>query len=269
MASPLISSLSLPLILGSFDPSGASNLPADAVICAQLGLHAGSVVTALLAQDTSGIQSIQRISPEFIDEQARCLLEDMAIGAIKIGPQYDPETIATLAQLAADYSTLPLVLHLAPPPDVPDLDDLDAEDTAGALLDLLVPQARILVLDASLPEQWASQGLLSGTGADTPIQALLELGASHVLCCHFSPGTDGPGLRWHSQDQSSRRWPLPASPVRATDRESLLATLLTYHLAQGLTPEAAVQQAAGQAGHMLAHAFHPGMGQQILRFTTP
>lgn len=227
------------------------------------------MVTAILAQDTSGIQSVQRISPEFIDEQARCLLEDMAIGAIKIGPQYDPETIATLAQLAADYSTLPLVLHLTRPPDVPDLDDLDAEDTVGALLDLLVPQAHILVLNASQPEHWASQGLLSETRADSPIQALLELGASHVLCCHFSPGTDGPGLSWHSQDQASQRWPLPTSPVRATDRESLLATLLTYHLAQGLTPEAAVQQAAGQAGHMLTHTFHPGMGQQILRFTTP
>lgn len=268
MASPLISSLSLPLILGPFDPSGASNLPADAVICAQRGAHACAVVTALLVQDTSGIQSVQRIAPEFIDEQARCLLEDMAIGALKIGPQYDPETIATLAQLAADYSTLPLVLHLSPPPDAPDLDDLDADDTLSALLDLLVPQAHVLVLDAALPEQWASQGLLSSAEADTPIQALLELGAAHVLCCRASAGTNGSGLVWHSQDQASRRWPLPASPARATDRESLLATLLTSFLTQGLDPDAAMQQAAGQASQLLTHVFHPGMGQQILRLTT-
>ncbi|MGB6242266.1 MAG: bifunctional hydroxymethylpyrimidine kinase/phosphomethylpyrimidine kinase [Castellaniella sp.] len=264
MAPPLVSTLSLPLIFGSFDPSGASNLPVDAVICARLGMHAGSVVTAIHVQDTSGIESIQRLSPELIDDQARCLLEDMAIGALKIGPQYDPETIAVLAQIAADYSTLPLVLHLAAPPPVPDLDDLDPEDTLGALLDLLVPQARMVIVDAALPEQWASQGLLSSTGADDPIQALLELGADHVLCSNTALSPDLNGLSLHSQDQASRRWPWAPPLIRAHDSDSLLATILTCRLAQGLDPVMAVQQAIATATTMTEHSFHPGMGQHIL-----
>src|SRR5690606_12988185 len=164
----------LPLIFGPFDPSGASQLPADAIICAGLGAHAGSVATAIHVQDTAGIELIQRLAPDLIDDQARCLLEDMAFGALKIGPQYDPETIATLAQIAADYSSLPLVLQLAAPPAIPDLEDLDPEETIGALLDLLVPQAHLVVVDAGLPEQWASQGLLSSARADDPIGALHE-----------------------------------------------------------------------------------------------
>ncbi|WP_323018554.1 bifunctional hydroxymethylpyrimidine kinase/phosphomethylpyrimidine kinase [Castellaniella sp.] len=265
MASPLVSTLSLPLILGPFDPSGASNLPIDAVICARLGLHAGSVATAIHIQDTSGTESIQRLSPELIDDQARCLLEDMAIGALKIGPQYDPETIAVLAQIVADYSALPLVLHLTAPPQVQDLDDLDPEDTLSAQLDLLVPQARMVVVDAALPEQWASQGLLSATGADDPIQALLELGADYVLCSNAALSPDLNGLSLHAQDQASRRWPWSPSLVRASDSDSLLATALTCLLARGLDPAEAAQQAITTAAAMTEHAFHPGMGQHILQ----
>ncbi|WP_322999372.1 bifunctional hydroxymethylpyrimidine kinase/phosphomethylpyrimidine kinase [Castellaniella sp.] len=268
MASPLVSTLSLPLIFGSFDPSGASNLPIDAVICARMGMHAGSVVTAIHVQDTSGTESIQRLSPELIDDQARCLLEDMAIGALKIGPQYDPETIAVLAQIAADYATLPLVLQLGVPPSMPDLDDLDPEDTLSALLDLLVPQARLVIVDAALPEQWASQGLLSATGADDPVQALLELGADHVLCSNAALSAGLNGLTLHSQGQASRRWPWSSAPVRASDGDSLLATVLACLLARGLDPSEAVQQAVAAAAPLMAHPFHPGMGQHILQHHT-
>ncbi|WP_298014458.1 bifunctional hydroxymethylpyrimidine kinase/phosphomethylpyrimidine kinase [uncultured Castellaniella sp.] len=267
MASPLVSTLSLPLIFGSFDPSGASNLPIDAVICARMGMHAGSVATAIHVQDTTGVESIQRLSPELIDDQARCLLEDMAIGSLKIGPQYDPETIAVLAQIAADYNTLPLVLQLGTPPSVPDLDDLDPEDTLSALLDLLAPQARLVIVDATLPEQWAGQGLLSAAGADDPVQALLELGADHVLCSNASLSSGLNGLTLHSRDQASRRWPWSTAPVRASDGDSLLATVLTCLLARGLDPAEAAQQAVATATNLMAHPFHPGMGQHLLQHT--
>lgn len=265
MVSPLVSTLSLPLILGPFDPSGASNLPIDTVICARLGTHAGSVLTAIHVQDTSNTESIHRLSPDLIDDQARCLLEDMAIGALKIGPQYDPETIAVLAQIAADYSALPMVLHLTAMQQVPDLDDLDPEDTLGAQLDLLAPQARIVVVDAALPEQWASQGLLSSTRADDPIQALLELGADHVLCSNTALSPDLNGWSLHSQDQASRRWPWPPSIIRSYDSDALLATILTCLLARGLDPVEAAQQAITTASAMTEHTVHPGMGQHLLQ----
>ncbi len=267
MVSPLISSLSLPLIIGPHDPTGAANLPVDAVICAGQGLPAGSVITAIHIQDTSGVETIQRLSPELIDDQARCLLEDMAISAIKIGPQYDPETIAVLAQIAADYSTLPLVLQLATPPSMPDLDDLDPDDTLGAMLDLLVPQASIVIMAPRQAEQWAQQGLMSAASAANPIDALLELGASHVLSCQPTPHA-GFSLTLQSAESGGRHWPWPASLVRPDDRDSLLATLLVCGLARGLPMVEACHQAVTTATTMMAHTLHPGMGQHILRHTT-
>lgn len=269
MAAPDLSVTPLPLILGPFDPSGASNLPIDAVICARLGAHAGSVATAIHVQDTAGVETIQRLAPDLIDDQARCLLEDMAIGALKIGPQYDPETISVLAQITADYSTLPLVLQLTSPPSVPDLEDLDGEETVSALLELLAPQALMAVVDAGLLERWAGQGLLSASGADSPVAALHDFGISHVLCSNAALGNDLNGLSFHSRDLPSRRWPWPAPNVRVSDSEGLLATIMTCLLAQGQEPAQAAQQAVALATPMLARHFHPGMGQRILRHTSP
>lgn len=268
MASPDPSTTALPLIFGPFDPSGSSNLPIDAVICARLGAHAGCVATAIHVQDTAGIETIQRLMPELVDDQARCLLEDMPIGALKIGPQYDPETISALAQIAADYSTLPLVLHLCNPPTIPDLEDLDPEDTVHALLDLLAPQALVAVIDAALPDLWVNQGLLAAPRAQMAAEALHELGVEHVLCCNATLGAGLHGLVLHSQGQPGRRWPWPAPQVRTSDSESLLATLLTCLLASGLEPAVATEQAVTLASPMLAQHFHPGMGQRILRHTT-
>src|SRR3546814_12782225 len=47
------------------------------------------------------------ILPELIDDQARCLLEDMTVHAIKVGPLYTTESVSVLAQIAADYSHVP------------------------------------------------------------------------------------------------------------------------------------------------------------------
>lgn len=253
----------MPLIFGPFDPSGASNLPIDAVICAELGAHALSVLTAIHVQDSAGLESIHRISPELIDDQARCLLEDMSVGAIKIGPAYDPETISVLAQITADYSDIPLVVHMAAQPDVSDLDDLDTEETIGALLELLVPQASVIVAEQGLLDQWHSAGILG----EDPIAVLHELGATHVLCSNIPFGSSLNGLALYTRDGPGARWTWPQPAVRIHDSDSLLASAIAVALAGGLSPADAIQKAATQATTMLGHHFHPGMGQRLLRHT--
>src|SRR3546814_10405059 len=88
----------LVLIFGPFDPSGSSNLPADAVTCALLGGHALSVLTGTHVQDTAGIEEIHSATFDLIDDQARCLLEDMAVGAMKAGPLYTIESVSARSE---------------------------------------------------------------------------------------------------------------------------------------------------------------------------
>lgn len=89
----------LVLVFGPLDPSGSDGLPADAVTCASLGCHGLAAVTALTVRDTAGIEEIHPVTPDLLDDQARCLLEDMSVQAIKVGGLYTAETASVAAQI--------------------------------------------------------------------------------------------------------------------------------------------------------------------------
>lgn len=251
------------LIFGPYDPSGASSLPADAVTCAALGAHALSALTAIHVQDTAGTEEIHLLAPELIDDQARCLLEDMSVQAIKMGPLYTMESISVLAQIKADYSHVPLVLHLGPVPDEAILEDGDTEEVLSALFQLLLPQADLVVAEYSLLAQWQSEGLLSG-GLSTPVQALLAHGAQWVL-------TSGTPLRaghdvyfLQGPENQTLNWAWRPSAARPVHVDGLLGCAATIQLAQGRQMPEAVEQAIKQAIELGARAFQPGMGQKLI-----
>ena len=260
----------LVLIFGPFDPSGSSSLPADAVTCAAMGCHALSTLTAILVQDTASIEDVQPIAPELIDDQARCLLEDMNVQAIKVGPLYTTESVSVLAQIAADYTHVPLVLHLGHLPDESLIADIDTEDVQAALFELLLPQTDIVVASHNLLEQWQSQGAFAGTDADTPAQALLHFGAKWVLTsgAPLRPGHGSYLLQ--GQDNHTANWAWQAPPVRLSDADGPLACAITAQLARGLDIHVAVETALSrlqaQGG---TNSFQPGMGHRLINRSTP
>ena len=86
MESPATSALP-PIVLAfaATDPSGGAGLQADLLTLAALGCHPLTVVTALTAQDTRGVEGLLPIAPEWILRQGRVLLADIGVSAIKIG----------------------------------------------------------------------------------------------------------------------------------------------------------------------------------------
>ena len=56
-----------------------------------------SVVTALTVQDTAGVEGMLAIDSDWVADQARCLLEDMSVDAIKIGVLGSVENITAIA----------------------------------------------------------------------------------------------------------------------------------------------------------------------------
>lgn len=254
--------LPIVLIFGPFDPSGSTGLPADAVTCAELGCHAISVLTGSLVQDTARLENLEPITPELMDDQARCLLEDMNVHALKVGPLYTTETVSVLAQITADYSAVPLVVHLQRQPTVPLEDELDAEDTQAALLELVLPQTDLVLVDHTLLQQWQSHGLLPGQALGQAIEALLDYGASTLLVS----GVPGAGNQrdYLLQDENGQtaRWASPGGdPV--IDSDGLLATAITCELARGRDMLVAVERSMVMLKAMSTRSFKPGMGGRI------
>lgn len=254
--------LPIVLIFGPLDPSGASALPADAITCAEQGCHPLSVLTAVLVQDTAITETVEPITPELMDDQARCLLEDMPVHAMKAGPLYTTESVSVLAQLVADYSNVPLVVHLQRLPHVSVEDEFDTEETQAALLELVLPQTDLVVVDHTLLQQWQSHGLLPGQSLETAIEALLEYGASALLISGVPRvGNERDYLLCDEHGQKARWGGQTTDPI--LDSDGLLATVAATQLARGVEIPAAAERAVAIVNAMSGRQFQPGMGGRI------
>jgi len=253
------------LIFGPIDPSGSNGLPADAVTCARLGCHALSAVTALTVQDTAGIEEIQPVSSDLLDDQARCLLEDMPVQAIKIGSLYSAEAASVAAQIAADYNQVPLVLHLGQ--DTALLEDAAAHDNADDLLDatlqLLLPQTNVVVVEHARLAQWQTDGQIELSTAPSAAHALLVAGAQWVLTlgAPVRPGHRVNLLLGPEGQASSLPWQAPLE--RHGEVGGILATALAAFLAQNLAVPRAVERALAHAEAAVSASFSAGMGRRI------
>ena len=256
------------LIFGPFDPTGSDGLPADAITCAAMGGHALSTLTALTIQDSAKCESVLPCSADQIDDQARCVLEDIPVQAIKVGAISSTEAVSAVAQVAADYSHVPLVLHLGPQDvntESTAEDDDRIEDLIGATIELLVPQALVVVVESRRLTQWITEDVLEASGQTAGPQALQAIGAQWVL---VTGSQQRPGHVVNilvGPDNETLSLPWTPAPERIRDSGGLVATALAASLAQGLSVPDAATQACAHAELALAQSFLPGMGQRIAR----
>ena len=69
------------LTIAGTDPSGGAGIQADLKAFSALGAYGTSVMTALVAQNTRGVQSVHNIPPEFVAAQLESVLSDVRIDA--------------------------------------------------------------------------------------------------------------------------------------------------------------------------------------------
>src|SRR5512138_2898925 len=67
------------------DPTGGAGIQAGIEAISSMGCHAAAVVTAVTVQDTRNVMGFEPVSAALVIEQARAVLEDMPVHAIKIG----------------------------------------------------------------------------------------------------------------------------------------------------------------------------------------
>lgn len=125
------------------DPTGATGLSSDLLTLGSMGCHPLGVVTAVSARDTRVVERVQALDAELVAMQARCVLEDVPVHAIKVGALASVETTVAVAEILSDYPDLPLIYDpslASLPPDLPDQDEL-----FGAITELILPQTALMV----------------------------------------------------------------------------------------------------------------------------
>ncbi len=255
-----------PLVLtfAATDPSGGAGLQADILTLASIGCHPLSVATALTVQDTVGVDSILAFDAEWIDEQARTILEDVQVAAFKLGLLGSVENIAVVAEIVADYPDIPLLID-------PILasgrgDQLATEDMQDAMAELLFPQATLITpnsLEArrlAFPED-SDEG--EHASLDACARSLRDMGCEYVLIT----GTHERGAEvvntLYGPDDQAHSWRWERLPGSYHGSGCTLAAAIAACMAHGLDLVEAVAEAQEYTWQTLKAGFRPGMGQHI------
>ena len=98
------------LTIAGSDCSGGAGIQADIKTMIMNGVYAMSAITALTAQNTTGVYGIQEVSPEFLDNQLDCIFTDIFPDAVKIGMLSSSEIMYHVASRLRQYQARHIVL---------------------------------------------------------------------------------------------------------------------------------------------------------------
>jgi hydroxymethylpyrimidine/phosphomethylpyrimidine kinase len=98
------------LTIAGTDPSGGAGIQADIKAISAMGCYAASVVTALVAQNTQGVQAIQEIPADFVTQQLDSVFNDLTISAVKIGMLHDTKIIEVISSVLRKIKPKNIVL---------------------------------------------------------------------------------------------------------------------------------------------------------------
>ncbi|HEX2554437.1 MAG TPA: bifunctional hydroxymethylpyrimidine kinase/phosphomethylpyrimidine kinase [Microvirga sp.] len=260
-------------IAGS-DSGGGAGIQADLKTFSALRVYGASVVTALTAQNTIGVQGIHDVPPDFVALQIDSVFSDLAVAAVKIGMLSRPAVIEAVAAGLDRHGARTVVLD--PVMVAASGDRLLASDAVEILRRVLIPRARVVT--PNLPE--AAAILDEAIAADEAAMAeqgrrILALGAKAVLVKGgHAEGAESADILVDAG--GVRRFAAPRLATRNTHGTGCtLSAAIAAGLARGLDLHAAVAAAkayiaaaiaasdtlAVGSGHGPVHHFHAWWGE--------
>ena len=245
------------LTVAGSDSGGGAGVQADLKTMLAHGVYGMSVITALTAQNTTGVLAVQEATPDFLAAQFRAVFEDIPPDAVKVGMVSSPALIEVIADALQHYEAQHIVVD--PVMVATSGTSLLASDAVQALTQRLLPLAEVIT--PNLPELAALTGLTVDSreameAAARQLQA--RLGVS-VLAKggHLAETADDLLL---TADGSY--W-LTAERVQNPDTHGTGCTLssaIATNLAKGLSLYEAVRQAKAYLTGALRAGLHLGHG---------
>ena len=228
------------LSIAGSDPSGGAGIQADLKTMTMHGVYAMSAVTALTAQNTTGVRGVLECSPEFLALQLDCIFSDIVPDAVKTGMVSSAPLIRVITDRLTHYRARNLVVD---PVMVSTSGSRLLEEEAGeALRGQLLPLA--ILITPNIPEAEVLSGLTI-SGPEDMERAAREIGERYgcaVLCKGGHDLNDANDLLW--QDGSckwfcGRRIHNPNTHGTGCTLSSAIAS----NLAKGCDLETAVERA--------------------------
>ena len=98
------------LTIAGSDSGGGAGIQADLKTFSALGCFGMSAITALTAQNTTGVRSIHGVPADMLRDQIDAVMEDIGVDAVKIGMLHSPEVVQTVASAIDRHALAHVVL---------------------------------------------------------------------------------------------------------------------------------------------------------------
>ena len=170
------------LTIAGSDPSGGAGIQADLKTFSALGCYGMSVITALTAQNTQGVQSVLPVDAFFVNEQLDSIFQDIQIAAVKTGMLHNKNIIHAIThffQTQTYFNSYYLIV-----------DPVLTATNGGVLLEAnaidtlrqnLLPIASLITPNIPEAEILIGQSIKNQTQMETAAKQLVAMGCQAVL----------------------------------------------------------------------------------------
>lgn len=244
------------LVFAGHDPCGGAGITADTTAIHANGAHAATVITAHTVQDTKQVQRFIAADSSLLEEQARVLLKDLDVRAIKIGMVGITAVVESIYSILGDYPSLPVIYDpvMAGGGGGPLMDD----EVHAAITELLLPRCLLLT-----PNSIEARRLTHTEELDACGQQLLQWGCRYVLIKgSHEAGTAIVHHLYHGST-APRQFTSSRLPNEFRGTGCTLAASIAAHIAHGEPVVNAVQLAQQYTYRTLQQAYMAGQGQLI------
>lgn len=240
------------LTIAGSDCSGGAGIQADLKTMLANGVYGMSAITALTAQNTTGVSAIMNVTPEFLGQQLDSIFTDIFPDAVKIGMVSDKELIRMIAVKLRQYQPKNIVID--PVMVATSGARLIAEDAVAVLKQELFPLADVLTPNIPEAEVLLGSSIETAEDMEKAAEEISRKYACAVLCKGGHSINDANDLLYSSNQATWFAGKRIANP-NTHGTGCTLSSAIASNLAKGHTMAEAVKLAkeyiSGALGAML------------------
>ena len=245
------------LTIAGSDSSGGAGIQADIKTMTANGVFAMSAITALTAQNTTGVTAIFDTTPQFLAQQLDAVFTDIYPDAVKIGMVSSAPLIDTIAERLHFYGAKHIVVD--PVMVATSGAKLLQDDAVQALTEKLLPLAEVLT--PNIPEAEILSGMSIANAADmeAAARAISERYDCAVLCKGGHQINDADDLLWQGGTGKWFKGKRIANP-NTHGTGCTLSSAIASNLAKGCDLDTSVERAKAYISGCLSAMLDLGHG---------
>ena len=245
------------LTIAGSDSSGGAGIQADIKTMTANGVFALSAITALTAQNTTGVTGIFETTPEFLAQQLDAVFTDIYPDAIKIGMVSSSALIETIAKKLRQYDAKHIVVD---PVMVATSGSKLLQDSAIQILTgQLLPMAEVVTPNIPEAEILSGMTITDAAGMEAAAKCISEKYGCAVLCKGGHKVNDADDLLWRNGSGKWFHGERIANP-NTHGTGCTLSSAIASNLAKGYPLDAAVERAKAYISGCLSAMLDLGKG---------